>query len=448
MKYLYTTANRNFALLLMMLLGNLALLAQTTTFSPYSRYGIGLVQPKYTNGNFGMLGTGYAWRPMNYKPQIYDSLSRSDVKLNDRGSNFINIKNPASFSNHSLTTFEAGIFGQSVNLENQSGSQTENSAFLSHMMIAMPIASKWGVGFGIRPYSKVGYEYQNINSTANGQQVENLYTGSGGLSQIFVATSVELINHLSLGVSGNYLFGNISDERRVIYNNSSFFFNTLDQTELNVNAFTFDLGLQYFKNLNSKYRMVLGLTSSPISEVNAKQKYLLRNYDGDIDFEDFKDTIADVSDVKTTIPIGSNIGFGVSFENKGEWMIGLDYTNTQFEEENITAEVQTQSFSEISLGFEKFNDLTSFGSYWKRMGYRAGLRYNSGYLNINGEDIQEFGIGFGIAMPLRKSFSTLNFGIEVGQRGKTDNELIEERFVNFQFGVTINDRWFIKRKYD
>ena len=82
------------------------------------------------------------------------------------------------------------------------------------------------------------------------------------------------------------------------------------------------------------------------------------------------------------------------------------------------------------------------------MGYRAGFRYNSSLLKIDGNDIEEFGIGFGIAVPLRKSFSTLNVGIELGRRGSQKNNLTQEDFLNLQIGITINDKWFIKRVYD
>jgi hypothetical protein len=46
----------------------------------------------------------------------------------------------------------------------------------------------------------------------------------------------------------------------------------------------------------------------------------------------------------------------------------------------------------------------------------------------------------------------LNFGVELGERGTTDNNLIQERFATFRVGLTIMpgrfDNWFMKRKYN
>lgn len=448
MKYFFTTAIKLLAFSLFLLLFNFSLQAQKTTHSPYSRYGIGLINPKNANANMAMGGLGYAWRPQNYKPQIYDSLARSNAKLNDRGTNFINLKNPASYSNFSLTTFEAGIFAQGEQLRSAQQSSTESTAYLSHVMLAMPIAQKWGLAFGLRPFSKLGYDYANQDTLAGGQGVSNLYSGSGGLNQLLLGTAYELSKNLSVGINASYIFGRLEDESRVVYENGSFFFNTLDQNQLRVNDFTFDFGLQYFASLNQDYRLVAGLNVSPVSDLQAERFQLIRNYAGEQDFENFKDTIVNLEAIETEIAIANSLGGGLSLEKKGEWLVGLDYILFQREQEEVEPGIVLDSYSEINLGFERFNKLSSFGSFFKQMGYRAGLRYNTGFIAINGEAVEEFGIGFGIVMPLRKSFSTLNLGLEVGRRGKDEGALVEENFLNFQLGITINDKWFIQRKYD
>jgi len=37
---------------------------------------------------------------------------------------------------------------------------------------------------------------------------------------------------------------------------------------------------------------------------------------------------------------------------------------------------------------------------------------------------------------------------KIGQLGETNNGLIKETYFKVVLGATINDRWFIKRKYD
>ncbi len=58
------------------------------------------------------------------------------------------------------------------------------------------------------------------------------------------------------------------------------------------------------------------------------------------------------------------------------------------------------------------------------------------------------GISFGVGLPVGRMFSNTNLGFEIGKRGTTNNNLIKENFVNFQLSLSLNDRWFEKRKYD
>lgn len=450
MKYLFTTAINIFAIcLLTVLLVSENVRAQTSTDSPYSQYGIGLLNNKTFNGNFGMSGFGYAWRPTNYKPNVYDSLARSNAQFNDRRTNYINPKNPASYSNLSLTVFEAGISGQNVQAQSGDQSQYYSNAQLSHVALAFPIGNKWGAGFGLRPFSKRGYEY-SIPGSTNGDDFDFNFNGSGGLNQLYASTAFEFKEHFSLGVTASYLFGTIEDERRVIYNSLSTddFFNTVDQSRNKVSDVSLEIGFQYSRSLNENYQLVIGLLSAPLSELSAEQDRLIRTYEGVVGNESIKDTIVNLSASEQAVNIASTFGAGIGIERKGKWLIGLDYTNSNWNDLMLADNIRRVNSHQFALGYEKFNDLSAFGSYFKQLGLRAGLNYNTSLVQINGEDVSEFGISFGISLPLRKTFSTLNASIELGQRGTNENDLIQENYVGIQFGATINDRWFIKRKYD
>ena len=70
--------------------------------------------------------------------------------------------------------------------------------------------------------------------------------------------------------------------------------------------------------------------------------------------------------------------------------------------------------------------------------------------------LPEYGITLGFGFPLRKKRaggdkflqSMINLAVEWGQRGTTDRSLLLENYWNFKLGFTLNDRWFIKRKYE
>jgi len=449
MKFFCITFIRKSAWICIFLLFGHELFAQKVTESPYSRFGVGLNRPVLFNGNFGSSGSAYAWRPSNYRPAVYDSLARSGATFNDRNTNYINPANPASFSNLSLTTYEAGFFSQSTRYENESQSRNFNYAGFSHIAIAFPIGNRWGAGFGIRPFSQIGYDYQR-ESTLNGNPQTFDFDGSGGINEVFVGIGTQISPNFALGVNGKFLFGQKTEIRRVVYGNgfSNDFFNTLDQNNINFNDLSVDIGLQYFKDINRKSRIIAGVTVSPLSDIAATQNRLIRTYEGREGFEQIKDTVFQQEENEVEFNLGSRTGFGLAFEKKGAWIVMADYTFIDRDNVFIEEEVFATDEHRMSVGFENFTSQSVFGSYFKRLGYRLGAHYSNSIIRIAGEDIPEFGISFGLVLPMRKSFSTLSFSVEAGERGTISQNLIREQFINFHVGVTINDKWFIKRKYD
>ena len=51
-------------------------------------------------------------------------------------------------------------------------------------------------------------------------------------------------------------------------------------------------------------------------------------------------------------------------------------------------------------------------------------------------------------MPIPKNKSQLNFGVQFGHRGSNEGVLIDEKYINFIFSMTFNDKWFKKRKIE
>ena len=104
--------------------------------------------------------------------------------------------------------------------------------------------------------------------------------------------------------------------------------------------------------------------------------------------------------------------------------------------------------SSIALGGFFIPDYNSFSNYWKRATYRAGLHFENTGLEINNETINEFGISFGVGLPVGNMFSNANLGFEIGKRGTTKQNLIQENFLICILSLSLNDRWFQKSKYD
>ena len=53
-----------------------------------------------------------------------------------------------------------------------------------------------------------------------------------------------------------------------------------------------------------------------------------------------------------------------------------------------------------------------------------------------------------MGLPVGRIFSNANVGVEIGKRGTTNANLVQENFINFQVSLSLNDRWFEKRKFN
>jgi len=69
-------------------------------------------------------------------------------------------------------------------------------------------------------------------------------------------------------------------------------------------------------------------------------------------------------------------------------------------------------------------------------------------LMINSESINDMGMTLGVGLPISGSFSNVNLGFEFGKKGTTNANLVQENYANFSASFSLNDKWFVKRKFD
>ena len=122
------------------------------------------------------------------------------------------------------------------------------------------------------------------------------------------------------------------------------------------------------------------------------------------------------------------------------------FENTFLGQDNVTYADATS----MALGGYYVPNFAALSGIFNRISYRAGLRYDQSGLVVNGKEINNFGITFGFGIPIvgtgTDRFSNLNLGFELGRRGTRAADLLEESYLNVSIGLSLNDRWFIKRK--
>ncbi|MGV1012893.1 MAG: hypothetical protein ACOYBS_10620 [Flavobacterium sp.] len=413
------------------LLFSLASFAQEGTSSPYSFYGIGDVRFKGSNENNSMGGMSV----------IPDSIH-------------LNISNPAMYSNLKLTTYAIGGTFAVNKLKTSSQNEKAQRTTLDYLAIGIPL-KKLGIGFGLIPYSSVGYNLKS-SSTVNSVKTDSYDKGDGGVNKVFLGFGYQLTKSLSFGADVQYNFGQINAQNiSILYNSGGLpiQYASKEDNKSNANGVNFNTGISFHTKINKELSLFSSVTYSPQAKLNmgnTRSLSLTQSLTGE-DNGNVGDVIdITVSSVKVNLP--SKFTFGVGVGDVKKWILGTEITlqgTSNFS--NRFSDINNVSFensTRLSVGGYYIPNYKSFSNYFSRIVYRGGFRYETTGLIINNESITDGALTLGIGMPLRGSFSNVNIGAEFGKRGTTNAGLVQENYMNFKVGLSLNDRWFVKRKYD
>ena len=204
--------------------------------------------------------------------------------------------------------------------------------------------------------------------------------------------------------------------------------------------------------------MVTGIVFAYNENINVKYNEFAKTFKNDDPDQlyNIKDTVFNVSDLKTSMVIPMYYGLGLTLQKDDKYIVGVDILTQNWSDYkfNDVKDSLVNSLS-VSVGGEYIPDINSINNYLKRVHYRIGGNYSQTYLNIKNSQLNKKSMTLGLGLPLRRikvgekySTTLINFGIEFGNRGTMDNNLIKEQFVNINFGFTFSDIWFLKRKFD
>jgi len=422
---------------------SISTLAQQGSSSPYSFYGIGSLKFKGTVENQSMGGISV----------FNDSIH-------------INLRNPAGYAGQNLKSFNnegrpvkysVGGSQSQISLKGDSASESSSTSSLDYLAIAIPLG-KFGAGFGLLPYTSVGYKLQSFSPE---ETLQYKYRGEGGINKVFLGFGYQLSNNLKIGVDASYNFGNITNTNIAFgYNEQGEFlqYHTREINRSDLGGLSYNLGVIYTKLLKSNLQFTASGTYAPsINLKSTNQRYfstVVVNLD--TDQEVALNTIdVDLSEIgleTTDLKIPSKTSFGFGFGAPRKWFAGVDYTflkASQFSNRLLIVDNSTyEDASSISFGGFYIPEFDSFNKYWKRIVYRTGIRFENTGLKVNEQVIKEFGISFGVGLPVGRIFSNANLAVEFGKRGTTSANLVRENFVNFQMSLSLNDRWFEKLKFN
>lgn len=417
--------------------------------SPLSRFGLGDMLDQYLAASAGMGGLSAAYNEPFH----------------------INLLNPASLPHLQSTAFEVGMYSKYASLKDGQSSDDIWSGNLSYIALGFPLknpvnrtlnreTSPWdfGMSLSLTPYTLVGYDIEVQQFDEDGFDVATNYLkGNGGTYRLGWGNAVKY-KGFSFGASASYLFGKLTNSRRVGFDSLSFSYNTEFLDEFSVNGFQFNFGVQYtaqFKKTNDKgvrenanKRLTIGIYGNPTTNFNTNSSRYFNRYLS----EAIRDTILYEAGVEGNGQLPVSYTAGVMYESGGNFRIGAEYSQTKWSK--YTNDAKSEEMADTyraAAGLEWIPDPISYNKYFNRVRYRLGTFYETDPRLINDEQVTKYGLTFGLGFPIimpRQQISFVNTSLELGKFG-VDAETLSETYVKLTVGFTLNDNsWFFKRKFN
>lgn len=410
--------------------------AQNEISSPYSRYGIGIVNRTPNSSLAAMGGVSYAMQSNGY----------------------INFRNPASYVAFDSLSFVGDIAFNVISSYLKSNNLTQKGVIgrLCYISIGLPVTRHWRTSVGFIPFSDRGYNITDSRDLKDIGIVNYKYTGEGGLMQLYWGNAFKLYKGLSIGVNLSYLFGTLSSTRYEEFKGDYYYNYRIAQND-NADGIYVQAGLQYMAEIGEHHKLGVGVVYENSAYIWMKRNLLVNNYTSEYSSVSTYDTTYAVLNQKGSMRIPQSVGGGLSYSYKDKLLVGVDlswqnWQNYSLRWQNSSAQTSVDSLKNAfvaNVGLQFVPDPTS-GNFGKNIAIRFGARYSTGYIQVRNTPITEFSVSAGIGLPFRtfNSKCSINILLEYGGMGSLRNDLVRQNYFRIGLNLILVERWYQRVKLE
>jgi len=455
-KYLFNFLRRSFAIFTVILVGNAY--GQNTSTSAFSSYGIGEIDG-IDNATF--LGIG------NSTITFFDSTT-------------VNYFNPSTYNSYAKgqPLFSMGVSSRiSIYRENEL-ENINRTVTLNHFAMGFSFAKHFGIAFGLKPFSRRGYNFSTISQVNFGtDSVKHTYIGSGSASEAFLGISSTLIkyknHHVSVGGNLGFVFGSVTNERRSNLIGSAT--GGIEMKSTKVQSLHYEFGLNYKWSISKKHSFIVAGVVTPAQDLRSSERTYLyySKFVDNVSFYDKLDsTISSIGAIRlapsSTFGINYNFGFGdVNRKDKirnSEVSFHISFNISDWSKyysrfDAVTENPGYLATSRINFGIQyvpekEFLAQSTKSNFLEIVRYRVGCYQYTLPFSTDGLKQVDSGatFGFGIPIGVQKSLSSINIGFAAGKRGSGVEGTVSENYYGINLGIVFApgnfERWFVKRKLD
>lgn len=361
----------------------------------------------------------------------------------------VNSDNPASYATLRFTTYELGGEASMRTVITGTKKYGTGMASLSYLTIGVPLGKYAGMAFGVKPYSRVYYQTQDSVDLAGFGPALRIYTGDGSVNYAYAGFAGKYAG-FSFGFNLGYMFGTIRNSNLLDVQ-----YDTVNVQNADFSHYTkiggvhYKLGVMYDTKLKEKLFLRAGAT------LTLKQN--LTTHEDDyklswryVDRVPVYDTVVNITNQKGRMTTPMSYSFGAHLMDNEKWMAGIDVSGAKWSDYNVNGlkdSVADQTYR-IAIGGSYTPNPRSLYKYLNRVTYRLGFYYGTDYIKLRNTAMNYYGFSIGASLPFKRTYDRIHLTYEMGRRGTLNNGLVQENFYKFSFGISLNDKWFVKRKYD
>ena len=442
-----------------------------STYSPYSRFGLGQLQSGAGIAQMGMGQMGAAWTDRSH----------------------LNTTNPAAAAFLTRTTFAGGFHLRSERISDGDSTTVGDVGGLTQVAFALKRAGgKSAISFGLQPSSSAGYELGQLLSDPVAEEYEVRYSGSGGLTRSYVgfsrrwegtswryfndpagnaADSVRIITSgTALGGRFEQVFGSMVRTRVIDISNPIFVDTRVQTEELHRNA-GFTLGLIREQLVGARFNPDKKLISSSLVRLGGVAR-LGRNHTNSRDTQwsswqtlstgplevDSVHSTSETYDLQLPLELIVGLEWEMNTAKGVRWRAGVEWRRARWS--GLPAEmldpgvlwVDDEGLSAgISITPRALDDARNG---WERSTFSLGYREQAGYIEVNQGRVESGSWSLGWSLPMlgSRSGSSFNMAFQWQHTAADPDDGVRERSTGAMFGFTLHpffkNQWLVPRRYD
>jgi hypothetical protein len=261
--------------------------------------------------------------------------------------------------------------------------------------------------------------------------------------------------------------GKLTRDRRVEFPmNPEAYSNTFSKQDYDLKKAVFGFGVQYKEVFDDKFFYSLGAVYDLKANVNVVEARNVTNvvYSGSpIPINDSvsitPEYVLSADTLVGDFVLPQKIGVGFAVGIPGKLIVTGDYYMQDWTGTHSDINYKTSPTNSFHFGVEYTPDVNALRGYHKYMTYRLGGYYGNSYLSVlkplpepgaidDYYQLSDYGITFGVGLPVKSIKSSINLAFTLGSRGTTEYNLVKENYGIVTFNVTLHDLWFRKRRFD